>query len=177
METAVHISVSEYLRTSYEPDCDYVDGAVVERHVGEQWHSLVQKMIATIFTARRREWGLRSLTEQRVQVSETRFRVPDVCVVPSSDPLVPILQKPPVLCVEVLSPEDRFQAIIIRAQEYQRMGVSSTWIVDPQSREIWTMGSQGGPLPMLDEALTIPGTAVRMSVVEIFEEIDEAPKA
>jgi hypothetical protein len=29
---------------------------------------------------------------------------------------------------------------------------------------------------MLDGALTIPGTNVRMSVAEIFEEIDEAPK-
>jgi Uma2 family endonuclease len=177
MATAVHIPVSEYLKTSYEPDCDYVDGEVVERTLGEQWHGLVQSAVAAIFRANRRNWGLRAITEQRVQTSKTRFRVPDVTVVPSSDPLTAILTSAPVLCVEVLSPEDRFQRVVIRAQEYQRMGVPNIWIIDPQTREIWTMAAEGGPLPMLESDLTIPGSPVRMSVAEIFEEIDEAPKA
>ncbi len=35
MATATHhsISVSEYLHTSYRPDCDYVDGMVEERNL------------------------------------------------------------------------------------------------------------------------------------------------
>jgi Uma2 family endonuclease len=65
--------------------------------------------------------------------------------VPSVDPLVGILKKPPVLCVEVLSPEDRFQRIVVRAQEYQRIGVQHVGIIDLESCEIWTMGAEGGP--------------------------------
>lgn len=38
MATMAHISVSEYLRTTYRPDCDYIDGDVKERNVGEQPH-------------------------------------------------------------------------------------------------------------------------------------------
>ena len=33
------ISLDEYLRTDYEPDCDYVDGELQERNLGEKEHS------------------------------------------------------------------------------------------------------------------------------------------
>ena len=177
MATAVHIPVSEYLHSIYHPDCDYVDGELRERNLGEQTHGLVQKMIASIFTANRKAWGLRAITEQRVQVSPTRFRIPDVCAVPSSDPIQPILQTPPLLCVEVLSPEDRLQRIVVRAQEFQRMGVLHIWIIDPETREAWTMDTAGGAVPMTEEAFVLPGTPVRVALPEIFEEIDSAPRA
>jgi Uma2 family endonuclease len=118
MGTVVHIPVSEYLRTSYRPDCNYVDGEVEERNLGEEWHSAVQTAISAIFYMNRKEWRFRALTEQRVKVSSTRFRIPDVCVVPSNKPFTAILTEPSALCVEVLSPEDRFQRIVTRAQEF-----------------------------------------------------------
>jgi len=39
MPSRTLVSVDEYLHTSYDPDCDYVDGAIVERNVGERDHS------------------------------------------------------------------------------------------------------------------------------------------
>jgi len=177
MATAVHIPVSEYLRNVYRPDCDYVDGEIEQRNLGEQTHGLVQKMIAAIFTANRKAWGMRSITEQRVQVTPSRYRIPDVCVVLSSDPITPILTSAPILCVEVLSPEDRVQRIVLRAQEFQQMGVPNIWIIDPETREAWTMNAAGGAVPMMEDAFTIPNTPVRVTIAEIFEEIDNAPKA
>lgn len=177
MATTVYIPVSEYLSTTYHPDCDYVDGEVQERNLGGQTHGLVQKMIAAIFTANRKTWGLRSITEQRVQTTASRYRIPDVCATLSSEPIAPILRTPPVLCVEVLSPEDRFQKIVTRTQEYLRMGVPNVWIIDPQTRECWTMSPDGGAVPMLEDAFTIPGTPVRVTIADIFDEIDSAPKA
>ena len=32
------VSVEEYLSTSYDPDCEYDEGAVVERNLGEIEH-------------------------------------------------------------------------------------------------------------------------------------------
>ena len=177
MATTVFIPVEEYLHTSYDPDCDYVEGELEERNLGEQWHSVVQSMIASIFKQHRHAWKLRSLTEQRVQVAADRFRVPDVCVVSSSEPFVPVLRTPPLLCVEVLSPEDRFSRTIERVQEYTRMGVPNVWIVDPISRNIWTMTGGGGPVPLQADVLTLPGTPVHIPVADIFAEIDEAPPA
>ena len=42
MTVATQISVEEYLKTSYRPDCDYVDGEVRERNFGEYDHSRPQ---------------------------------------------------------------------------------------------------------------------------------------
>lgn len=175
MATATLIPVEEYLRTSYRPDCDYVEGEVQERNLGERWHSAVQTMIGTIFTNHRQEWGLIPGTEQRVQVTSTRFRVPDVCVVRTTDPFTPILHTPPVLCVEILSTEDRFSRILERVEEYVAMGVPHVWIIDPRSREIWTVGPDARPVPFPGEELTLAGTPVRIQVTEIFALIDEAP--
>jgi len=35
METATLVPVEEYLRTHYDPDCEYVDGRIVERTGGD----------------------------------------------------------------------------------------------------------------------------------------------
>ena len=39
------ISVEEYLKTSYQPDVDYVDGVLERRNVGHPVHSRVQTNI------------------------------------------------------------------------------------------------------------------------------------
>ena len=176
MATTVFIPVEEYLHTSYRPDCDYVDGDVQKRNLGERWHSSVQAMITTIFAQHRREWKLIPMPEQRVQVSPTRYRVPDVCVVPATEPFTPILHNPPVLCVEILSPEDRFSRILERVEEYLLMVVRAVWIIDPRSREIWTASGNGRPALFIGEELTLEGTAIRVEVPEIFTLIDEAPQ-
>ena len=75
------ISVDEYLRTSYRPDCDYVDGEVRERNLGEHEHSDLQSELLYYFRVRRKQWQLHAVVEQRVQVAARRFRIPDVCVV------------------------------------------------------------------------------------------------
>ena len=75
------VSVEEYVHSSYDPDCDYVDGASVERNVGELDHSDLQSEIVTCFRARKRKSGIYAFAEQRVQISPSRFRIPDVCVV------------------------------------------------------------------------------------------------
>ena len=177
MATAVHIPVSEYLRTMYHPDCDYVDGEVLERNLGEQPHGLVQTALGAIFYANRRTWSVRVITETRVQVKPNRFRIPDVCLVSASAPIEPILTTPPLLCIEVLSPEDRLQRMITRCQDYFAMGVPYVWIIDAETRECWTLTADGGALPKLEEALTLTATPVRVAIADIFEEIDAAPKA
>src|ERR1700744_5009601 len=45
----VRISVEEYLDTSYRPDCDYVNGEIEERNVGEKDHAIVQRVLTMLF--------------------------------------------------------------------------------------------------------------------------------
>ena len=81
MPSGTLISVEEYLATSYRPDCDYVDGRIEERNLGELDHSSLQTAVAVYFGSRQKQLGITVVVEQRVQVSPTRFRIPDVCVV------------------------------------------------------------------------------------------------
>jgi Uma2 family endonuclease len=80
MGSATLITVEEYLRSSYSPDREYVDGEIVERNLGEKAHGIVQSNLIVYLGNRRKEFGIREFPEQRVPVSPTRFRVPDVIV-------------------------------------------------------------------------------------------------
>jgi len=42
MGAAAAVSLEEYLCTSYDPDCDYADGELEDRNVGEKGHSKAQ---------------------------------------------------------------------------------------------------------------------------------------
>jgi hypothetical protein len=42
MSSAAGVFVEEYLSTAYRPDCDYIDGEVRERNLGEYPHSNLQ---------------------------------------------------------------------------------------------------------------------------------------
>lgn len=137
MSTSVLLSVSHYLTTSYRPDRDYVDGSLEERNVGEWAHSRVQARLIAYLFARESEFKFRVVPEQRVQVSETRFRVPDVCVVLQSNPIEPVLRNPPFLCVEILSKDDTVRQLNERITDYFKMGVKFVWVLDPLLRSAY----------------------------------------
>jgi hypothetical protein len=44
MATTAQIALSDYLKTSYDPDLEYVDGELQERNVGETDHARVQAL-------------------------------------------------------------------------------------------------------------------------------------
>jgi hypothetical protein len=51
----VHISLEEYLKTRYEPDCEYVDGVLEERNVGRHRHSRTQARLAVWLSSKELE--------------------------------------------------------------------------------------------------------------------------
>ena len=106
MQTSALVTVEEYLNTSYDPDCDYVDGVIEERNVGELEHADLQSAIVTFLRNRQKQWGVFAVVEQRVQVCEKRFRVPDICVVLGGKPKEQIFHAPPFVCIEILSRKD-----------------------------------------------------------------------
>ena len=142
MATGSLVSVHEYLSTSYRPDCDYVDGVVLERNLGEKNHSQLQSAIWLYYHLRRQQWGLWGFVELRVQVSATRFRVPDVCLALGNPP-EQIISTPPFICIEILSPDDRLSEMRQRVEDYLAFGVSYVWILDPATRQAWRCTSNG----------------------------------
>ena len=85
--------------------------------MGEQPHAAVQGFLGYVFRMNAERWELRVFPEQRVQVSATRYRIADVCVVRRGVGFEPIVRTPPLLCVEVLSRDDRMSEIQERVAE------------------------------------------------------------
>jgi Uma2 family endonuclease len=129
-------TVEEYLHTLYRPDCDYLDGEVCERNVGEFDHGRAQMETMVWLCARTSRH--RVLPSLRLQITPTRFRVPDVCVLAEGAPREQIPRTPPMLCMEILSKDDRMSDILERVKDYFEMGVPTCWIIDPATRTGWT---------------------------------------
>jgi Uma2 family endonuclease len=143
MPAAELVSVREYLSTAYRPDCDYVDGVVVERNLGEIDHASLQRAIVYYLHERREQFGTHVFPELRVQVSPTRFRVPDICAVLGPKPQGRILTVPPFLCIEILSRDDRLSTMQERVGDFLRFGVPYVWILDPRSRKAFRCTLEG----------------------------------
>jgi Uma2 family endonuclease len=169
MPRATLVSIEEYLSSSYEPDCDYVDGVIEERNLGEYDHSNLQTTIATYLRSRARLWKVRVVVEQRIRVSATRVRVPDVCVISRDREIEQVPSKPPLICIEVLSPEDRWTPVETRIQDYLTMGVERVWVFEPQDGEVFEC-SKSGYRQILEDLLEAPPVSIRIS--ELMAELD-----
>jgi Uma2 family endonuclease len=169
--TQTLISVEEYLSTSYRPDCDFVDGRVLERNMGEKPHARLEIFFSRFFAPYEGPLGIETLLEQRLQTQTTHFRIPDVMLVrvPNPDPL--IIRTAPLLCIEILSSEDRMHSIQERVAEYAQMGCPASWVVDPWRRTAFTAGADGILHPEVG-SLTIQNTPIALEVEAIFAELD-----
>lgn len=170
------VSVEEYLSTVYEPDCEYDDGVVVERNLGEFEHAFLQIILGTIFTNNMDSWGVFALTEQRVQIEARRFRVPDVCVLPMGVQTDPIVTRPPLIVIEILSPKDTMRHVNRKATEYLHFGVEHVWWIDPEAREAFR-ATTGGLERVPGGELTVPGTPILVRLGDVFEKLDRVRAA
>ncbi len=132
MATSTHVPVEVYLRSSYEPDAEYVDGEIEERPMGELDHAAWQAAIQKWFFQHEEPWNISVFPELRVQVAPTRFRVPDVTVLESSHPLEQIITHAPIAVFEILSPEDTVKRLKHKLEDYAAMGIPQIWVVDPE---------------------------------------------
>jgi Uma2 family endonuclease len=163
------VSVQEYLTTSYEADREYVDGELLERHSGEQPHARVHGTVASLLFQKEREAGVRVLMSQRVQISATRFRVPDVCVVLASDPVEPIVRHRPFLCVEILCRLDSAARLNEKLSDYFQMGVRYVWVLDPQTRRAFCY-MPGEMHEVLDGVLRTNNPDIAVPLADAFEQ-------
>ena len=171
--TSTLIPVAQYLASSYRPDCDYLEGEVRERNAGDRLHSMAQGFFVGILGINGAAWGVNALPEMRVQVRPQRYRIPDVSVIDRKSAFESILTYPPLLCIEVLSPSDSLSELQERVDDYVAMGVPHIWAMDPNRRRAYIASAAGFVQPQGRE-LTIEGTPIRISLDELFAELDEA---
>lgn len=172
MATIPRVSVSEYRHEVYRPDCDYVDGEVRERNVGEKEHSAWQGALVAYFRTNRKQWGLRVYPELRLQVAPERYRVPDIMLLRHDAPDEQIITHPPLVCVEILSPEDRFGRMEERIADYLGMGVPNVWVVDPMAVQGYCCKGANYRDWLHTNRLSVEGSPVSVELSEIVAELD-----
>jgi Uma2 family endonuclease len=156
------VSVEEYLGTVYRPDADYLDGELRQRSMADTDHARMQVLLVVALHPLERRYGVRTLTETRIEVSSQRFRIADLCVVRDTAKPPKILVDPPLLCVEILSPTDRLEDIQERVDDYLAMGVPQVWVLSPRTRRGWVHTADGvreakdGILRTSDPDLAVP---------------------
>jgi Uma2 family endonuclease len=171
MPSRTLVSVDEYLHTSYHPDCDYVDGAIVERNVGELDHSDLQAEIVVYFRSRLRSRSVHAFPELRVQVAPNRFRIPDVCIVAGDKPSEQVLTKPPLVAIEILSTDDRISDMQERIDDYLKFGVRYVWVIHPRTHRAWAY-TKDGSHEAKDGILRTENPAIELPLPEIFQALE-----
>ena len=171
MAARTQVSVEEYLRTSYDPDCDYVDGEIVERNLGELDHSDLQSEIIAYFRAHKQRLQAYAFAEQRVQISPTRYRVPDICVVVGEKPREQIFRQPPFIAIEILSKDDRVEQMQIRINDYLTFGIRYVWVINPRTR-IARIYTKDGAHEAKDGRLRTENPAIELPLPEIFKALE-----
>ena len=165
------LSIDEYLRTSYRPDCDFVDGEIEERNVGERDHNRIQLLIGSWFLNHESSWQIEVIPEQRTRVSNSRVRIPDICLVRRETPTEQVTVTPPLLCIEVLSPEDRLSRTTQVLDDFARMGVAHLWIIDPRERVGYIYNSPGN-LKLATDRLAILDSPIYLDLPILFAALD-----
>jgi Uma2 family endonuclease len=143
------MTIEEYQRAQFDgPDRDYVDGEVIERNMGELPHARLQAELLLRISALTKRLGCQTLPEIRIQVAPTRFRVADIAVWRSGSIGHRLPTIPPLLVVEILSPEDRLVRLQPKIQDYLAHGVECVWVVDPDERRAlsYSSANPGGTL-------------------------------
>jgi len=166
------MTLEEYLRTSLRPDCDFVDGHIEERNLGEYKHGLLQMEVGFWFRSRRAEWNVRVVGELRTRVSADRVRIPDVTVVYDDAATAERVRvTAPLIAIEILSPEDRLPRVLVRLEDFRKMGIPNIWLLDPEERVAFVYTAAG--LRMMEGSrLDVAGTAIYMDLDAVFAALD-----
>jgi len=155
----------EYLHTSFPGvDPEYREGELFERTMPDYLHGRTQLLLGIFFEALRRSLSVYACSETRMKLREGLYLIPDVAVFwPSAPALLP--DSPPLVAIEVLSPDDRLTAVREKLQEYRVWGVPHVWLVDPHSRRLYTCDSGLTEVT----SFTIPELSVKLGPAEIFD--------
>ncbi len=136
MSAQTLLSVEDYLHAVFDgSDREYLDGEVVERNVGNKSHGRVQGRFIYLLGHWEETTGIFVIPEVRHKVTPTRYRIPDVAVF-TCEPESEVPDHPPLVAIEVLSPDDRIGYVVPKLDEYRQWGVAYIWLADPEDRKL-----------------------------------------
>ena len=131
MATKALITPELYLATQFEREPELVHGELVERPLPTLNHGRTQQRLAVHLDS----VGF-CCTEVRMRLTEDLYRIPDVAVFEGSGPMDQVPSSPPLLVAEIVSPDDRWNDLLQKLEEYHAWGVQYIWLVEPELKRI-----------------------------------------
>lgn len=165
MATSTLVTVEEYLRSTEKPNADYIDGVVRRKPMPTRKHGQMEFRVTKLVNDIE---GFDAVPEQTVKLSDRKYLVPDVAVqrVDQLQPQ-PYPDKPIHLCVEILSPEDRFSDLVAKCEDYHAWGVRYCWLIDPEKKQCWEYAADSRPQQAPDGGRITAGE-ITLSVADLF---------
>jgi Uma2 family endonuclease len=167
MATKAGITPEQYLHMTFEYDAEFVHGEIVERPMPNYFHGRIQALITSIFSALRSPHRLYACCGVRMKLPADVYRIPDVAAfVISPEQAIP--ENPPLVVVEILSPDDRHYDLMEKLEEYRTWGVDNIWVVDPMSKRLSVYTAAG--LQNVS-SLTLPGYPLELTPTTLFSDL------
>ena len=182
------MTVEEFFSLPDNDDCErmLIQGRLWEKPMTRRnrWHSSTEARIASLLD----QWVRRQPKPRgRVYSGEGGFVLRDspstavgidvayasAEVVQACDTTTRMVNGPPVLAVEILSPNDKQEEIIGKVREYLDVGVALVWIVEPEFQTVTVYRPNDRPRlftggDVLSGEPHMPG--LQITVSEIFED-------
>jgi len=130
------LSVDEYLDRSFDRECELLGGETRPKPLGTGKHSKMQRRLLRLLEAVFGE----SMVEFELSVRiGDEVPVPDLVVLKRHDPRMyrDVLDEPPLLCIEVVSPSQLPAEMLAKCLRYHNFDVPFCWVVDPVNGRAW----------------------------------------
>jgi len=138
-----------------KPYFEYWFGQPVQKAMPTWIHSMLQKIIMRFLD----DAGYESAAELKLKISADFQPLPDVSAVRPGQVEVPYPTRPVEVVVEILSPDDQFSQILTKCQFYGEIGIPYVYVVDPETRQVWSWRRDEAPIPV-ESLASVPVSAI-----------------
>jgi Uma2 family endonuclease len=147
MATSTRVSLEEYFRTHYEPECELIDGELRPKPMPTGHHSRMQAELIGLLRAHQQRGRGEVLPELSLLLPGEAVLIPDVVFSRPGQTFDEhdVLDTPPLLCIEVMSPSQSFSEVYEKCRRYLRWGVPYCWIIDPVRHLAWQIEADEMP--------------------------------
>ncbi len=164
MATIAQLTAEQYFAMYFEErEPEFVRGELVERPMPTWSHSRIQHLL--LLSLDRVGY---CAPELRMQLADDVVRIPDVAVLSAPPPDERAPSSPPFLVVEVSSPDERFQNLLRKLEEYRVWGVTHIWVVEPELKEFHIYSASG--LARVTQ-FELPEFDFRLNAAELFARV------
>lgn len=138
MATTSLLTADQYLKQHFEAlEPEFVHGELIERSMPTSIHAWLTHLLSM-----RLHGAGFCLVGVRCRLSDDVIRIPDLAIF-SSFPSERVPSSPPLVAIEIVSPDDRHEELLRKLDQYRDWGVQHIWIVQPELKKLHVYDARG----------------------------------